>query len=176
MLVIHCWPTTVKSPIWFIFPVEVDCNQDYFNCSIGNLHCIPLLWVCDGDEDCTDGSDEDDGLCGLLHIKIFIVFLLHLLLFSIAGDWKCHEGGFKCSTGNITCINSTLLCDGYQHCSDASDEKSCGRCCKPTRLKHVWDEIRKDKTGSSNSTSLDMIILKLSDDRNCSNNNKAAIG
>ena len=51
----------------------------------------------------------------------------HLLWFSIAGDWKCRDGGFKCTTGDITCINSALLCDDFNHCIDASDE-SCGRC------------------------------------------------
>ena len=52
------------------FSVEVNCNENYFNCSIGKLQCIPRLWVCDGDGDCTDGSDEEKELCGLLLIKI----------------------------------------------------------------------------------------------------------
>ena len=104
------------------------CSQNHFNCSIGNLQCIPWLWVCDGDEDCTDGSDEATALCGLLFINICITIYLHQLWLWIAGDWECHKGGFKCTTGNITCINSTLLCDGFQHCSDGSDEANatCG--------------------------------------------------
>ena len=51
------------------FSVEVNCNEYYFNCSIGKLQCIPRLWVCDGDGDCTDGSDEEKALCGRLLIK-----------------------------------------------------------------------------------------------------------
>ena len=108
----------------------MNCNQNHFNCSIGNLQCIPWLWVCDGDKDCTDGSDEANALCGSFLLNICIYFFLSQLLLSIAGDWKCRDGGFKCTTGNISCINSTLLCDKFPHCSDASDEMSCGRCGK----------------------------------------------
>ena len=46
---------------------------------------------------------------------------------SISGDWKCRDGAFKCRTGSITCINETLLCDDYDHCTDGSDELTCGR-------------------------------------------------
>ena len=67
--------TCQKKPMWLIFPAEVNCNKDNFNCSIGNLQCIPWLWVCDGDEDCIDGSDEADGLCGLLIINICLAIL-----------------------------------------------------------------------------------------------------
>ena len=44
----------------------MQCNRSNFNCSNGALKCIPWLWVCDGDEDCIDGSDEDNATCGLL--------------------------------------------------------------------------------------------------------------
>ena len=69
-----------KNPMRLIFPDEVNCNKDKFNCTIGNLQCIPWLWVCDGDEDCTDGSDEADGLCGLLIFNLY----------------KCRFGLFVC--------------------------------------------------------------------------------
>ena len=43
----------------------MNCNEDTFNCSLGDMQCIPGLWVCDGDEDCTDSGDEAKELCGL---------------------------------------------------------------------------------------------------------------
>ena len=33
-----------------------DCSFDQFTCD--NLICIPGIWKCDGDNDCSDGSDE----------------------------------------------------------------------------------------------------------------------
>ena len=49
-----------------IIEVSSRCNQSYFNCGNDTGHCIPWLLVCDGDQDCLDGSDEPYtcGLCG----------------------------------------------------------------------------------------------------------------
>ena len=51
--------------------VDVNCDANTFKCSIGDLQCIPWLWVCDGDEDCNAGEDESQELCGLCHTKIY---------------------------------------------------------------------------------------------------------
>ncbi|KAB7507060.1 Low-density lipoprotein receptor-related protein 1 [Armadillidium nasatum] len=46
--------------IWnFCFGINGDCYPDYYECS-SKGYCIPKTWVCDGDEDCKDGSDEKD--------------------------------------------------------------------------------------------------------------------
>lgn len=33
------------------------CVPGYFSC--GNGRCIPNIWICDTDDDCGDGSDEN---------------------------------------------------------------------------------------------------------------------
>ena len=40
-----------------------ECGVGEFQCA--NFQCIDREFVCDGEEDCTDGSDEPDG-CGKL--------------------------------------------------------------------------------------------------------------
>ncbi len=34
------------------------CNEEAFKCKYNEDMCIPLKWVCDGSNDCIDGSDE----------------------------------------------------------------------------------------------------------------------
>ena len=35
-----------------------------FQCEVFTFRCIPNSYKCDGDDDCRDGSDETDQLCG----------------------------------------------------------------------------------------------------------------
>lgn len=41
---------------------NVSCHEDEFHCD--NNKCKPLMWRCDGEDDCGDSSDEDPELCG----------------------------------------------------------------------------------------------------------------
>ncbi|KAJ8374708.1 hypothetical protein SKAU_G00052880 [Synaphobranchus kaupii] len=75
------------------------CEKHQFSCISGR--CIPRIWLCDGDKDCEDGSDE-------------------------AHCWERKCSGFVCKDGG--CITRSALCDGRTDCRDGSDEleEACG--------------------------------------------------
>jgi len=44
-------------------PVPNNCTEGQFVCR--NSHCISSKWLCDHDDDCKDGTDEDPRICGM---------------------------------------------------------------------------------------------------------------
>ncbi|KAM6142205.1 LOW QUALITY PROTEIN: SCO-spondin-like [Phoenicopterus ruber ruber] len=77
------------------------CGPSAFGCGSGE--CVPRGWLCDGEADCHDGSDE----------------------LGCAGG--CDPGHFPCARGT-DCVPYGHLCDGVPHCRDRSDESAdhCG--------------------------------------------------
>ncbi|XP_004771733.3 CD320 antigen [Mustela lutreola] len=115
------------------------CSPTSFQCRTSGF-CVPLILRCDGDQDCPDGSDEED--CSIK---------------PCAQDGECqpptgspcpcdnvedcrdgiHENGHNCSSqpcpaGELrcllggACVPHTWLCDGHPDCPDSSDELGCG--------------------------------------------------
>ncbi|XP_017730049.1 low-density lipoprotein receptor-related protein 8 isoform X6 [Rhinopithecus roxellana] len=72
-----------------------ECEKDQFQCR--NERCIPSVWRCDEDDDCSDHSDEDD-----------------------CPKKTCADSDFTCDNGH--CIRERWKCDGEEECPDGSDE------------------------------------------------------
>ncbi|XP_017846627.2 low-density lipoprotein receptor isoform X3 [Drosophila busckii] len=85
------------------------CEEKQFRCNNGQ--CIPIRFVCDGDSDCDDHSDEMQEQCRF-------------------EDSTCGTEQFRCNNGN--CIPNKWRCDRERDCSDGSDEASalCRETCR----------------------------------------------
>ncbi|CAH0717531.1 unnamed protein product, partial [Brenthis ino] len=77
------------------------CPAKHFHCGQGR--CIDSSFVCDGDADCPDGSDEDTSPTGP------------------CANVTCNEDQFmQCDSSR--CIPKSWICDGLKDCSDGADE------------------------------------------------------
>ncbi|XP_035236655.1 basement membrane-specific heparan sulfate proteoglycan core protein-like isoform X3 [Anguilla anguilla] len=99
-------------------PVGGPCKAGQATCQNGE--CIPRDYLCDGERDCTDGSDEIK--CGT--------------------PSPCEPNEFKCQNGR--CALKLWRCDGDNDCGDNSDESYCptkgpGDTCAPEQFMCVVD-------------------------------------
>ncbi|XP_072048711.1 LOW QUALITY PROTEIN: sortilin-related receptor-like [Amphiura filiformis] len=94
-------------------PVE-ECSTFKYPCGPGaSQACIWRWWVCDGEDDCGNGADEEN--CGD-YITTEIP--------EITTVRRCGRGEFMCRN-HERCIPYGKKCDGYYDCYDESDEEYC---------------------------------------------------
>lgn len=80
--------------------VAGNCSATEWQCA--NKQCIPKEYVCNGNNDCFDHSDEGAGCTANL---------------------PCDT--FRCNNGR--CVPDEWRCDGTADCEDKSDEIGCGK-------------------------------------------------
>ncbi|KAJ6216562.1 hypothetical protein RDWZM_007719, partial [Blomia tropicalis] len=122
---------------------NVTCAQAEFTCDNGN--CISRYWKCDGQDDCTDNSDEKacpENQCKSKEFRCKSTGRCVLDLFMCDYERDCPDGSdediqmcdsyypkcnlttsFQCN--NHRCISKSNVCDQVDNCRDGSDELNC---------------------------------------------------
>ncbi|KAH8295019.1 hypothetical protein KR018_005787 [Drosophila ironensis] len=110
----------IGTPLGIGQSLEAKCGEKQFQCRSGA--CIPIRFVCDGDADCKDHSDEQINECKFL-------------------EATCSTDQFRCTNGN--CIPNKWRCDQERDCADGSDESKdlCMNACPNNEFKcHSVDQ------------------------------------
>ncbi|XP_041455828.1 transmembrane protease serine 3-like isoform X1 [Lytechinus variegatus] len=81
----------------------INCQYNGFECKSGN-NMVSVEWMCDGFNDCEDGSDEEEEYCRDQANEVS----------KICPRISCDN--------NKRCVQEKELCDGIQDCSDGLDE------------------------------------------------------
>lgn len=139
--IVLCCIVNITRPTW----APPTCSSSWnFHCRNGR--CVQMWDVCDGINDCGDGSDEEGcggGGGGLFLINVtfdkwhdcrLLNFICVLSAFcAVFVGWmttaapmnttRCPDTSFQCRSGR--CIPRAWACDGDEDCPDGEDELGC---------------------------------------------------
>uniref|UniRef100_A0A8D3C0A7 EGF-like domain-containing protein n=1 Tax=Scophthalmus maximus TaxID=52904 RepID=A0A8D3C0A7_SCOMX len=120
--------------------LEAVCNLGAIPCK-DNTKCVLYNHVCDGEVDCSDGSDEGDcalacgtggpfSRCKCIDLNVVKAYGSETLA-CIVNRKRCVTvqiiyDQFQCAHGK-KCIEQSQVCDGVPQCQDRSDELACAK-------------------------------------------------
>ncbi|XP_045589180.2 low-density lipoprotein receptor isoform X1 [Procambarus clarkii] len=99
-------------------PPKAECREGTFTCR-SDKRCIPVIWVCDTEADCVDGSDEEN--CSVTSTTVTTATPS-----TPPSKGPCVGDQFLCEA-TLTCLPSDWRCDGEVDCDDGSDETECSK-------------------------------------------------
>merc|ERR1712062_788003 len=141
---------------------DILCTEATFGCKYNTEMCIPIAWVCDGTEDCLDGSDEPDDHCVYNFdsstkkptMKPTTASSSRMTLKTLIGPKSVENCGIQDHHCDDKCVDKQWVCDGEPDCLDGSDEAGCEATRMPRPQKRPSSTMNP-MSSSTRSTNID---------------------